>query len=67
LNASLSGLTCNGEGAIGSLACGVLQPHLEKVDGRTFPLMALPLGDVRLRDVRLAAGANLSVTAEFGA
>lgn len=66
LNARLSGLSCDGEGAIGTLACGVLQPHLAKVDGRSFPLLALPLGDVRLRDVRLAAGANLTVTAEFG-
>jgi head-tail adaptor len=66
LNAKLSGLTCNGEGAIGALACGGLQPHLHKLDGRSFSLMALPLGEVRLRDVRLAAGARISVRAEFG-
>jgi hypothetical protein len=28
--------------------------------------MSLPLGEVRLRDVRLAVGERLSVTAEFG-
>ena len=67
LNATLSGLTCKGEGAIGTIACSVLAPHLEKLDGRTFPLMALPLGEVRLRDVRLSAGDKLTVTAEFGA
>ncbi len=67
LNATVSGLACNGEGAIGSVACGVLQPHLQKVNGQSFALMALPLGEVRLRDVRLAAGDTLSVTAEFGA
>src|SRR3712207_4396091 len=44
LNARLSGLTCNGEGAIGALACGGLQPHLQKLNGRSFSLMALPLG-----------------------
>jgi hypothetical protein len=67
LNAKLSGLTCNGDGAIGALACGVLEPHLRKLDGNSFPLMALPLGEVRLRDVKLSAGNTLTVTAQFGA
>ena len=66
LNATLSGVTCDGEGAIGSMACGFLSPHLEKVNGRTFPLMALPLGEVKLRDVRMEAGKRLTVSAEFG-
>lgn len=66
LNAKLSGLTCNGDGAIGSLACGVLAPHLDKLNGQSFALMALPLGEIRLRDVRLSATDRLSVTAQFG-
>lgn len=66
LNARLSGLDCTGDGAIASVACGVLKPHLEKLNGRQFPLMSLPLGEVRLRDVRLAVGEKLSVSAEFG-
>lgn len=67
LNASVSDLRCTGDGAIGSLACGFLAPHLQKVNGRSFSLMALPLGDVRLRDVRLSANERLTVEAEFGA
>lgn len=66
LNASISGVTCRGDGAIGSLACGFLAPHLEKVNNRTFPLMALPLGEIRLRDVRLSANDRITVQAEFG-
>jgi hypothetical protein len=66
LNAHLSGLDCIGDGAIAAVACGVLKPHVQKLNGREFPLMSLPLGEVRLRDVRLAAGEKLSVTAEFG-
>jgi hypothetical protein len=66
LNARLSGLDCTGDGAIAAVACGVLKPHLQKLNGREFPVMSLPLGQVRLRDVRLAAGERLSVTAEFG-
>ena len=67
LNARLSGLDCQGEGALGGVACGVLKPHLEKLNGREFPLLSLPFGEVRLRDVRLGVGERLSVTAEFGA
>jgi hypothetical protein len=66
LNAKISGLDCSGEGAIASVACGVLKPHLQKLDGREFSLMSLPLGEVRLRDVRIAVEDRLSVTAEFG-
>jgi hypothetical protein len=66
LSAKISGLDCVGEGAIASVACGILRPHLQKLDGREFPLMSLPLGEVRLRDVRIAVNEKLSVTAEFG-
>jgi hypothetical protein len=66
LNARVSGLDCTGEGAMGGIACGFLKPHLDKINGRQFPLMSLPLGKVRLRDVQIAAGAKLSITAEFG-
>jgi hypothetical protein len=66
LNARLSALNCAGDGALAAVACSVLNPHLEKLNGREFPLMSLPLGEVRLRDVRLAVGEKLSVTAEFG-
>ncbi|MEY2520379.1 MAG: hypothetical protein QOF24_2138 [Verrucomicrobiota bacterium] len=66
LNARISGLNCAGDGAIATMACGVLKPHLEKIDGREFRLMSLPLGKIRLRDVQLAVGDRLSVTAQFG-
>lgn len=67
LNATISGLACRGDGAIGALVCGALAPHLEKLNGRTFSLLALPLGDVRLRDVRLSAiGERVAVYAAFG-
>jgi hypothetical protein len=67
LNARISGLDCTGDGAIASVACGVLKPHLQKLERREFPLMSLPMGEVRLRDVRIAVGDKLSITADFGA
>lgn len=65
LNLKLSGLNCTGDGRIATLACGILTPYLRKVDGREFHLMSLPLGKVRLRDVRLTVGDKLVVTAQF--
>ena len=66
LKARLSGLDCAGEGTLGSLACGFLSPQLQRFNGREFSLMALPLGEVKLRDVRMAAGRELRITAGFG-
>lgn len=67
LNLKIFALKCTGDGGIATLACGILKPYLQKIDGHEFALMSLPLGEIRLRDVRLAVGDDkLSVTAEFG-
>jgi hypothetical protein len=66
LRLKISDLNCTGDGGIASLACGILKPYLQKIDGREFPLMSLPLGEIRLRDVQLNVGDQLRVTAEFG-
>jgi hypothetical protein len=66
LDARLVGLECTGDGTLGTLACGFIVPHLQRFDGRAFSLLALPLGEMKLRDIRIAAGDDLRVTAEFG-
>ena len=66
LNAQLFDLKCAGEGTLGTLACGFIAPHLQRFNGREFSLMALPLGEIKLRDVRIAADRELRITAEFG-
>ncbi len=66
LNARLSGLTCSGDGTLGNLACGFIAPHLQRFDGRDFSLLALPLGGIKLRDVRVAVANELRVSAQFG-
>jgi hypothetical protein len=67
LTARLSGLACVGEGALGALACNFLTPHLQRANGREFSLVAIPLGGIKLRDIRVAAGNDLTVRAQFGA
>jgi hypothetical protein len=64
--AKVSGLKCRGEGAIGSIACKGLQPHLQRLEGRTFPLTSLPFGDIKLRDVRITVADMVEIAADFG-
>jgi hypothetical protein len=66
LVARISNLTCNGDGAIGAMACSLITPHLQALQSRSFPLLALPLGEVQLRDINLSVGDGIEVTAEFG-
>lgn len=66
LQARLSALQCTGEGTLGSLACNFLTPHLQRFDGRMFSFLTLPLGEIGLRDVRVLAGSDLRVSAQFG-
>lgn len=64
--ARVSNLTCRGEGPIGSMACAALDPALQKVDGASFPLMSLPLGEIKLHDIRIAVADTIEITADFG-
>jgi hypothetical protein len=66
LNATLSDLSCTGDGMIGNLAAGFLKPHLAKYNGKQFPLMTFSLGDVTLRDLKVDTRSGLHVTARFG-
>jgi head-tail adaptor len=65
-NARISNLKCRGEGAVGSVACGMLEPHLKRLTDRSFSLMSLPLGEIKMRDVRISVADTVEVTAEFG-
>lgn len=64
--ARLFGLDCAGEGTLGTLACGFLVPKLQQLNQREFSLLTLPIGEIKLRDVRLAVGNELRASAEFG-
>jgi hypothetical protein len=67
LNARLSDLSLDGDGMILKLAGSYARPHLDRLEGRVFPLLAFTPGGLALRDVKLTAGENLMVSARFGA
>jgi hypothetical protein len=65
--ATVSNLKCHGDGPIASLACAAINPAFSRIEQRAFPLSALPLGEVQLRDLALgAAHDKLVVRARFG-
>ncbi len=66
LNATVSNLACTGEGVVGGVAAGMIKKHIAPFDGTTVPLMAFSLGDVRLRDLKIAVGNDVEVSAAFG-
>ena len=66
LVATLSNLSCSGEGVIGSMAAAFLQGKLNQADGKRIPLMAFSLGDVSLADVKISTKNGLHLSADFG-
>jgi len=66
LNATVSDLSCKGDGVVGSMAAGLIQGKLQEYNGRRIPLMAFSLGDVSLRDLKIDTKGGLHVTAKFG-
>jgi hypothetical protein len=67
LVAKLSDLSCQGEGVVGSLACGAITPFLQRANDRSFPLMTRPMGEVQLHDVQMiTTGDQISLHARFG-
>ena len=67
LVATVGGLSVSGEGMMGEMAAGAIRPKLAAAEGKTFPLSALSLGQVKLRDLTVNAEPTLRVTAAFGA
>ena len=64
--ARLSQLRLSGEGMIGTMVNGFARPHLDRLEGRAFPLLALPLGGLKLHAITVGGGDSLRVRAEFG-
>lgn len=64
--ATISQLRCQGAGAIASRACSALDPHLQRLNGRSFALKSLPLGEAQLRDLRVAVTDAVEIKVVFG-
>lgn len=66
MNARITGLTCDGDEALGPIIVGLLRPALANYNGRTRPLLSFPAGKLQLRDVGLRVDDAVHLTASFG-
>jgi hypothetical protein len=66
LVAKISELNVAGEGMMIALAVNLIRGRITAFEGKEFPLTTFALGGVRLRDVQLQVGDELTVTAAFG-
>lgn len=66
MNARISGLSCEGDEALGPLIVHFLRPALAKYEGRTRPLVSFPAQDMQLHDVAVRVDDRLHLTAAFG-
>jgi hypothetical protein len=64
--AAISELRCHGAGVIACRACAVLEPHLARFNGRSFPLKSLPLGETQLRSLQIEVTDRIEVHLAFG-
>jgi hypothetical protein len=62
-----SNLKCKSDGGIGAIACTALAPVFRDLEEKRFSLSSLPLGNVRVRDVRVTVADTVEITADFGA
>jgi hypothetical protein len=66
MTAQISGLTCDGDEALGPLIVGLLRPALAKYNGNTRPLVIFPAGKMKLHDVAVHVDDGLHLRAAFG-
>ena len=67
MNAGITGLTVEGDEALGPLIVGLLRPALQSYNGKTRPLVGFPAAArLHLRDVALRVDDSLHLTAAFG-
>jgi hypothetical protein len=66
LNGKMSRLSCEGDQLLGPLISAVINPLLEKYEGRTRPLVGFAWGEMKLRDVKMDTSDSFRLEAKFG-
>jgi hypothetical protein len=63
--AKLSKLQCDGDEALGFLIVGLIKPGLAKYEGKSRLVFAFPTGQLKLKDVKVQGGDDVTISAEF--
>lgn len=67
LSARLSHLALDGDAMILSIASKFARPHLDRWEGRSFPLLALSPAGLKVEELEFSASDPLQIRARFGA
>jgi hypothetical protein len=66
LNATVSRLTCEGEGVAGKIAATFIAPKLKRVEGQTFPIASFAYAGMRIRKLEIVSVDPVRIVAAFG-
>lgn len=66
LDGTITRLNCEGDQLLGPLISAVVNPVLDKYEGKKKPLVGFEWGDIKLHDVTMASGESFRLEANFG-
>jgi hypothetical protein len=66
LNGKIARLACEGDQLLGPLISAIVNPVLQKYEGRKRPLVGFAWGDMKLYDVTLRSDETFRIEAKFG-
>jgi hypothetical protein len=66
MQATLTGLSCDGDRLLGPLIVGLLRPGLAQYEGKTRPLFSFPSPKLHLHDISLHVDDSIHLNAGFG-
>jgi len=61
-----SNFKCKSDGGVGAVACATLEPIFRRLEQKSFSISSLPLGNIQVRDIRIAVADTIEITADFG-
>jgi hypothetical protein len=66
LNGRITRLSCSGDQLLGPVISSIINPALEKYEGKVKPLVGFELGDMTLKDMKVASGESFKIDIKFG-
>jgi len=66
LNGKITRLSCDGDQLLGPLISSIINPQLNKYEGKKRPLVGFAYGKMQLRDLRIRVDDGFKLDAAFG-
>ena len=66
LNGRITRLSCSGDQLLGPIISSIINPALQKYEGKVKPLVGFEIGEMALKDMELASGDSFKIDVKFG-